>query len=173
VFAKTGRANILAKLGRDEEALEQLPSEPVTTLHDWIGFHMRGMIYLRQRRWTEAQRIFRLGCEAVLPVNKDGYFRTGLALCQMRLGNIAEALKNLNVINSRKLRRARSAFRAHAYGAEGAIVQCKVELTQARTFPLFVVHRVADEVEARFINFSPKHDDDWLLDAEVDLLLAA
>ena len=173
VVAQGGRANVLCKLGRDHEALEHLPTEPVESLQEWVGFHMRGMIYLRQRRWTEAQRVFRLGCEAGLPLRQDAFFRTGMALCQMRLGNLGEALENLEAITSRKLNRACSAIRAHALGASGAVTECQAEIARARSFPLLAIHRVADEVEARFIYHTPEHDDDWLLDAEVDLLLAA
>jgi tetratricopeptide (TPR) repeat protein len=173
VVAKNGRANILCKLERDQEALEHLPVEPIVALSDWIGFHMRGMIYLRQRRWTEAQRIFRLGCEAGLPPHHTGYFRTALALAQIRLGNLSDALQNLDAGRSRRLRRVRPAFRAHALGATGAISECKFELVEARKVGLDAVKPVVDEVEARFVAQNPRYDLDWLLDAEIDLLLAA
>ncbi len=170
--AKNGRANILCKLGRGAEALEHLPAEPVQDVCNWIGFHMRGMIYLRQRRWIDAQRIFRLGCEAGLPVRQEARFRTALAICQLRLGNHREALNNLDVWSSRKFARTRSAIRAHALGAEGLLPECQAEIAIVRLYSFEMLQRIANEVEARYLYSAPQYSEDWLIDAETDLLLA-
>jgi tetratricopeptide (TPR) repeat protein len=173
VVATNGYANLLSKVGRFDHALNLLPIEPVQSLADWIGFHMRGMIYMRQGRLTEAQRVFRLGCEAGLPITHADYFRLALAISQLRLGRVMEALENIAAVKSRKVARARSAIRAHALGEEGATDDCRQEIVHIHSFSVVAYDVVAEEIEARFLRQTPRHSEAWLVEKEEDLLLAA
>jgi tetratricopeptide (TPR) repeat protein len=173
VVAKNGRANVLSKEGRFEEALNLLPYEPVHTLQDWVGFHMRGVIYMRQGRLTEAQRVFRLGCEAGLPTAEADYFRLALAISQLRLGSAKQALEDIAPVKSRKVARARSVIRAHALGEDAATEECQQEIARIHAFVLPAYEVVANEIEARYVHHAPHHYPHWLIEREEDLLLAA
>ena len=69
---------------RFDEALALAPRRPPRTRDDWIAAHIRGMIFVHQGNYEEVVEIFSLGMRECPFASSVAYFRTALALAQLR-----------------------------------------------------------------------------------------
>jgi tetratricopeptide (TPR) repeat protein len=173
--ARNGRAGVLGAMGRWEEALERLPSTKPASAGDWIGYHIRGMALLRLGRLEEAERVFRDGIEnCPLPSSRD-YFRTAMATLKVRRQEFSDASAVLEGVETSALKPQVDLLRLHSFGAEGEQAKAAAterQLQTTKASPEF--HEVREELKRRYIEHLPaRHPEEWLLEREVALLLAA
>jgi Tfp pilus assembly protein PilF len=117
-YSTTSLAVVLLALGRTEEALSLLPTA-VTRPEDWVAWHVRGMIELRQGQIQEAARIFEIGLsEAPWPSSKE-YFRSGMALVQLMSRQWVQAEETLEEPKSGELLGVNRLLQLHAVGEQG------------------------------------------------------
>src|ERR1017187_2336304 len=61
VFARNGKAEVLKSMGRYEEAAALVRTDRTQTRDEWIGFHIRASIKLKQNSLDEADRLLSTG----------------------------------------------------------------------------------------------------------------
>lgn len=175
-FARNGRASLLGAMGLYEEALEWLPSSMPVTAQDWIGYHIRGMVLSLMGRDDEAMQVFEEGIRSdPIPRSRD-YFRTAMALAQLRRNRIHDASSTLAEIDSAEstLRVPVGILRLHTFGALGRREDAG---TAYRTLsdvsaPRLILLR--DELHRRYLeDEAPEYDDDWVFGEETRCLLMA
>ena len=116
VVARNGMCGVLLALGRYDEALEKLPIGNLTTLSDWIGYHIRGMIMLKKGDLNEAVRIFERGAkDNPIPSSRE-YFRGALAVARLRRREFDKASELLNEVTLPVLQPVVNLLRVHAFG---------------------------------------------------------
>ena len=172
VFARNGRASVLALLGRYGEALELLPSESPTTFQDWVAFHIRGMVLLKQGDLDTAIEIFERGTRENPWITDRKYFRTALAVARLRQKEYQEAVQ---VIGDEPTPVCQ-VLRIHAFGGLGDIEKAKNAFDRVKDSRLPKVVSLRDELAARYVlqvETSEQRSDDWVFQQECDLLLAA
>ncbi len=173
-IAKNGCSCVLAALGRYDEALESLPDKNPVTLQDWIGYHIRGMILLRTGKVSEAIGIFNEGVQNnPWSFNKE-YFRSALAVAWLRGHEFKKAGQMLEEIKSSVLQAPANVFRIHAFGAQDDLQRASAAYNSLATEPLFQSHELTQELRRQFIlREAPLHDEDWIFDREVKVILLA
>jgi hypothetical protein len=143
------------------------------TLQDWIGLHIRGMAYFRAGDLDAAQRLFERGVSRMLPAKYGAYFRSALALCHLQRREPKKAVETLTDVHDVKLQTAVNIIRAHAFGADGRIADCRNLLDEIGEPPRTLARDLAAECRHRFLEQAPRKDEAWLFDTEFELLLAA
>ncbi|HEY0073523.1 MAG TPA: tetratricopeptide repeat protein [Abditibacteriaceae bacterium] len=176
--ARRGRVGVLLALGRLDEALDSLPQHEPKTPDDWIALHMRGMILLAMRKTKEAIRVFRRGVEECPIVSSQSYFRSALAMAQLRRRNFTGAAEVLEAEQAPLLQFPVNVLRIHAYGALGQRDKAQAAYGKVLQFPSnYLTQRseeLVQELYHRFLNGqTSKHDDDWVDNEEFELLMAA
>ena len=154
-------------MDRWEEALALLQdAEPVTD-EDWIGYHIRGMILLRQGEMENAIEIFEHGvADAPTSVGKE-YFRTALAVCRMRKRQYKEATEILEKVTSPALQTCANVLRLHAFGEQGDCERTARMYDALPKEPEPILRDLQDELHRRYVLFeTPLHDEQWLQDRE-------
>ncbi len=178
VVARNGCAGVFSALGRFDEALTRLPSStglPVTR-DEWTGFYIRAMVLLQMGKAKEATRILRRGISECPRPAQRAYFQTGLALAQIRQRAFAEAGSTLEGLEEEaSLEAPATVLRFHAFGAAGNRERASRAAERLTAFEHVVgVLEVGRELRRRFLEGSPPlQTDDWLLQKEANLLLAA
>jgi tetratricopeptide (TPR) repeat protein len=180
--ARNGLCGVLFALGRFNEALEKLPTDNLTSLNDWIGYHIRGMIMLRKGNLAEAIRIFEKGeKEDPLPASRE-YFRSALAITRLRQGEFKQAGELLDRVTTPILQPAINLFRAHTFGELTMFPQAEAAFLKYKNAPISKTiagyqrkstFELALEVESRYVTSRVRNKpDDWVFDREEELLLA-
>jgi tetratricopeptide (TPR) repeat protein len=173
VFAKNGRSCVLVALGRYDKALMQLPASNPSTLQDWIGYHIRGMILLRTNRVEEAIRIFEHGVrENPIPSSRE-YFQNGLAVACLRRRDFVKAGKVLEGVKAPLLQPQANVLRLHAYGVLGNESRAAAAYEGLRDKPWTIPDELFAELQRRYmLKEEPHHDDEWVSDQEIDMLFS-
>jgi tetratricopeptide (TPR) repeat protein len=173
-IAKNGRSCVLMALRRYEEALADLPNEELCTLQDWMGYHIRGMILLRMGQVDEALNVFEQGMIGNPWHSEREIFRTALGIAWMRKQNFPKASKVLEEVSTPALQAQADILRIHAYGEEGKIELAKAAYDRVAANPQFQSDELMNELHRKYIlGESAQHDDEWVFDREVNMLLAA
>lgn len=175
MVARNGRAVVLALLERWDESLRDLPAADPVTEQEWIGYHIRGMIYLRTGRIEEALQIFRTGIEACpRPVQRE-YFRTALAVAQIQRRDFEAVEETLKEVTEPALEAPANLLRFHARGARGQFRQAaeaRKGLQPVEKRPEY--REILGEIDRRFIQRTgARWSDERLVQAEIKVLLAA
>jgi tetratricopeptide (TPR) repeat protein len=168
--ARNGKAAILVALNRFEAAKELLSDTPPASRDDWIAWHVRGMILVRQERFDEAIKHFEFGAKNTPFVRERRYFDRAMSVAKMRKGKFKEAVEVLegsgggisNVLRFHALAGAGDTDRANRYFVELA-TKCPSQLIELR-----------DAIAARFgfaDQISHHHNDNWIFDRETEALL--
>jgi tetratricopeptide (TPR) repeat protein len=89
--SRNGRANVLMELGRYLEALAMLPETGMCEQNDWVGYHIRGMVYLRQGQTDEAVSVFEKGLSECPFFSQRMFFAKALAVARIRQRKWREA----------------------------------------------------------------------------------
>jgi Flp pilus assembly protein TadD len=146
VVAKTGRAGILAALGKSREALRALPQGRPTTLDEWIGYHVRGMILLR----------------------------TALAVARLRQRQYAAAVEVLDSVVQPRAQPQADLLRVHALGEQGLFSEASAAYLRLPPPPSSQVRELMEELRRRFVDrLPPANDNEWLIRREIDACLLA
>ena len=170
--ARSGKASALVILSRYQEALELLPVGMRRTLDDWIDFHIRGMISMKQGNLTEAVEIFETGVRDNPWSLSVGYFRNALAVAKLREKQHQEALEAIGDEQST----VSDILRIHAFGELRQIEEVQEALSRVRDNRLPAVVSLRDELASRYVigEASYQHQpDNWVFEKECELLLAA
>jgi tetratricopeptide (TPR) repeat protein len=169
---RTGRASTLCVLGNLKEALASLSVEAPRTLDDWIDFHVRGMILLKQGATDTAVEIFERGVQESPWFSTQAYFRRALALARLKQNELrlaAEAVGEDSTLVSNVLR-------IHIFGGLGDASRANHAYEQVKATPWPAVIVLSRELAARYGLAKPDkpvHSDEWVLDREWELLLKA
>jgi len=171
MIARNGRSCVLGALQRYDEALVDLPAQP-TTLEDWIGFHIRGMIMMRLRRLEEAIQIFERGvAEDILPLSKQ-YFRTALAMALMRQKKYDNAERLLSDVGTYELQPQVDVLLVHCFGEEDRTDEAREAFKGISTKPWSISDELIEELHRRYIlKQPPQRSDDWVFDQEIGSVL--
>jgi tetratricopeptide (TPR) repeat protein len=171
-FARTGRASTLSMLGDLKGVLECLPLTTPQTIADWIEFHIRGMILMKQGEMDTAIKIFQRGIEENPWFASRTYFQRALALARIRRNEFpsaAEAIGEDSTLVSNVLR-------IHIFGGLGDVGRAVQAYEQVKETPWADVIVLTTELAARY--GLTKRDravqpDNWVFDREWELLLKA
>jgi tetratricopeptide (TPR) repeat protein len=173
VVAQNGRSCMLALLGRHEEALLDLPHQDSAT-HNWIGFHIRGMILLRSDLIDESVRIFKYGAEHCPIAESTEYFRTALVLAMTSQRRYRDALQELDKIVLPKLAPQTNVIRLHLYGALKEKDGANAAYASVKKHGFRIASDLVDELHWQFIlERAPRQSERWVRRREVDTLLLA
>ncbi len=174
LVAYNGLSSTLAVSGRYNEALQFLPNKGPVILQDWSGYHLLGMILLRTGKESEAIQIFNEGAQNNPWPSSKQYFCNALAITSLKGGDFKEASQTLEEITSPVLQTAANILRIHAFGALGDRQRATAAYNRLATSPKFVSNELTQELYRRYISGEkPQHDEDWLFDQEIDLILLA
>ncbi|OLE54291.1 MAG: hypothetical protein AUG51_09050 [Acidobacteria bacterium 13_1_20CM_3_53_8] len=171
-IAKNGRSCVLAALGYYDEALESLPDKSPITLQDWINHHVRGMILLRTGKVSEAIRIFNDGVQNTPWHSQREYCRSALAIAWLRGRDFKKASQALEEVTSPLLQPPANILRLHAFGASGNLQRATAAYNELAAKPHFLSYEVTQELRHQFLlGEEPRHDEDWIFDQEVKIIL--
>jgi tetratricopeptide (TPR) repeat protein len=166
--------SLLAASGRYHDALKLLPKKSPVGQQDWLGYQIRGLIFLRIGEQAKAVKIFNEGeRKNALPSSKQ-HFINGLAVTCLHKKDFKKAGQTLERITSPLLQPSANVLRLHAFGALGDIERAKAAYKSLKTGPHFISDELAQELHRKYIlRKKPNHDEEWLLDQELALLLSA
>ncbi|HXO30100.1 MAG TPA: tetratricopeptide repeat protein [Thermoanaerobaculia bacterium] len=173
-WSRVARAALLVSLGRLDEAFASLPDQAPVTEDDWVAYHIRGMILLRRGRLDEAAEIFSAGVPGGVTPEQRDYFRSALALTNLRRGRAPAAAEALDKVETRIVDPIANLLRLHAFcllSQRDLAVEAEGRLA-AVSEP--GVQEVRSELRRRFLaGGQPLHSEPWILEQETILLLAA
>jgi tetratricopeptide (TPR) repeat protein len=171
-IAKTGRACILAAIGKPDEALLSLIERRPITEHEWVGYHVRGMILLRKGNVDEAIAIFQDGQDNNPFLLHRDYFRTALAVARLHKRQYAAAAEVLAQIKLPRFQSQADLLRVHAFGIQNRFEEASAAFNRLPRPSSNLVRELVEELHRRFVDQTPpQHDDDWLLQHEIDSCL--
>ncbi|NQT15848.1 MAG: tetratricopeptide repeat protein, partial [Planctomycetes bacterium] len=179
--AQNGLASTLVMLGRYSEALERLPSGTPRTLQDWIGFHVRGMIALKEGNLDQAGTIFEQGLACPF-AEQRAYFRSALAMTELRRKHYRDAARV--IADERRTDPLAAVIRLHAYGELRLSDESSAEYSEEAAAAYDDVCRspnptivpLRDELAARYVldlRDYVRRPDQWVYDEEWRLLMCA
>ncbi|MBN2314476.1 MAG: tetratricopeptide repeat protein, partial [Sedimentisphaerales bacterium] len=173
-YARYGLASVLTIQKRYNDALVLIPSQPPLTRSDWIGQHIKGMIYLYQGEVDEAIHIFEYGVENdPLPASRE-YFQTALAIALCRKKEYSSAYQTLESVRLPELQTVSDVIRIHALGRQGNCDKSAKIYERLPNRPGTLFEEVKEETYLQNVAFrTSKHDENWLIEKETELLLAA
>ncbi len=174
IVAKSGYACVLAAMGNYNKALECLPESDLATLQEWFGYHVRGMVLLRIGKITEATRILQRGVNDNPWILQRQYFQTALSVALMKQQKYDKASETLDLVGSPDLELPTNVLKLHCYGVlseSNRAAEAHLRITQSLQ-PIAL--ELTEELERRYISgVESKHNDEWLINREIDLLLLA
>jgi Putative Zn-dependent protease, contains TPR repeats len=174
LVAKSGRAAVLCALGRYDETLAALSNESPRTRDDWIAFHIRGMAMLKAGRIDEASKIFLRGSEENPFADDRDVFRNGLALARLHERAYEATLGILSNVREIGSNRVAGFLRGHSAGALGDKPGAARFLSATGPARNERERDLKAELERRFVKSEPPlHDEEWLIQTEVDCFLLA
>jgi len=160
-----GFACVLTALGRFREALSCLPDNLPATFSEWVAYHIRGMIALKERNFDAAIGIFRHGLANNPWGLEKAYYRTALSVALIRRRELTEAVDLLSTSVTPALQPVVRIIQMHAF-AEMAnrreAFRCYYELRNVAEGHLIDVR---DRLHDRYLvgDFTPN----YLVDEEI------
>jgi tetratricopeptide (TPR) repeat protein len=172
VIARNGRSGVLVALHRYDDALEHLPAGNPVTQDDWIGYHMRGMILLRQGKVSEAISVFEWGVQNdPLPSSKQ-YFQTALAVAMLRRRDFPRVIQVLEGVSAPLLQPQANVLRLHSFGELKEDMQASEAYDKLASKPWSIPDNLIDELHRRYIlKEEPQHNDEWVFEKEEGIIL--
>jgi tetratricopeptide (TPR) repeat protein len=169
-LARISKAAILTVLKKFDEAIDLLPNGEPVTRDEWVGQHIRGIIFLRTNKTDLAIEIFENGAKHCPFHRSSQYFYNGVALGRIQRNQYAEAMTAAlaGIGPTAKL------LSMHSSAELGQIEVAKAQFNSLKTdnHPNIIV--LKEEIARRYGLQSGKiqHDDAWIKDKETELLLA-
>ena len=171
--ARNARSCVLAALGRYGEAIEALTEFPATE-EEWIGYHILGMIFLRQGKLEESLAVFHHGVNDVPWPTSREYFRTALAVASLQLNDFKQASEILAQVQTPQLQPVVNVLQFHAFGAQGNRELATDFYRRVQANPPLFSGELTEELNRQFILRQPaQRDPIWIRDQESNLLLLA
>lgn len=121
-FARNSTAATLAALGRLDAAVFYLPERSPSTRGDWVGQHIRAMIYIKKGDLDGAESLLLDGLEGCPWPQQRPYFASALAFLKLRMNDAHSALHILDSVGELVTPSTEvfvSAVRVHALAACG------------------------------------------------------
>jgi tetratricopeptide (TPR) repeat protein len=169
--AKYSKAAIFGLLKRFDEADALLPNTRPATRMDWVAFHIRGMLLLKQCKVKDAVSLFEEGVRRTPFFRQRQYFENALAAANIRLKKYSEASELVNGADDMISR----LLQLHSFAELGYFDKAReaYDAVNDNSPPLVVSLR--DELAARYslANRVRLHNDDWILDQEIEVILQA
>lgn len=171
--ARTGLACTLAAAHRFADALELLSDDRLINPDDWIDYHVRGMIFLRQGEVEKAIQIFEIGAENdPHPLSRD-YFRGALSIANLRRREFDRVLELLEHVSSPALQPVADLARIHAFGEKGEFKRANMAYQKLIVGPWGTLDPVS-ELQSRYISrLGASKSDEWVFDMEAEFVLRA
>jgi tetratricopeptide (TPR) repeat protein len=171
---RNGCGSVLVRLRRYREALAYLLEPDLLTYQDWIGYHIRGMALLRMGSVPEAIRVFEEGALSNPWQRSREYFVAALGMTWLRQSQFERANEVLERVRDRSLRPWANVLRLHSFGEMGERQRAIEIYDGLSAIPVLASCELTEELRRRYIlEEAPLHDDEWVNDQEVDLLLLA
>jgi tetratricopeptide (TPR) repeat protein len=170
VVVRNGAASVCVLMADYESATAwigpSVDAEPV----NWVGLHILGMNRLRTGRAAEAVALFERGLRDG-PVEDRRYFRPGLAYARLlahELHQAASILEDEPSVVSRVLQ-------IHIYGElhQTEMARQAYDVVRPNRNPRVIELTAELAARARLEMRAPARSDQWVLDREFELLLAA
>lgn len=174
VVAKSGRACLLALLGRSKEALRALPRTTSGTHDHWVVQHVRGMIFLRTGKATEAVILFEGGVRNCVFDKQRAYFRSALAVARLRQREYAAAAELLSHIELSYFSDVARLLQVHAFGELKQFDRAaEVARSVSATLPA-LLEKIRNEVNGRYVaRTGAQNTDEELIRTEIQGCLIA
>ncbi len=112
-------ASVLVAQSDYDAALALLSDKLPATRSEWIGFHIRGMTFLRRCDFSKAREVLEWGVKECPWREQREYFATALATCRIREGRYQEAIGLVEKISTVSVAPASLAIGMHAYADLG------------------------------------------------------
>ncbi|MCA0247154.1 MAG: tetratricopeptide repeat protein [Proteobacteria bacterium] len=167
---RVSSAAISVAMGDFDSALKGMRALPPRTQTEWVGEHVRGMALLRQGHVAAALELFKRGSESVPFSRQKAYFRTALALTQIKARQVdqidPEAITSNEPVGN--------IIRLHVYALRNQMAKARVELAALKDCPPAVVplrDELASQMNLR--SMKPLHDSTWVFSQEVAALALA
>jgi len=142
-------------------------------MQDWIGNHIRGMILLRKGQVEDAVSLFLHGVNECPFYYSREYFQAALAIAHLRMRDFPRSSELLTEVKSPSLRPQVDLLLLHAYGEMGKVEAARTAYNKVVTGPWGRRDPLA-ELERRYVFCKGAlHNDDWVVDKEIEFLLAA
>jgi tetratricopeptide (TPR) repeat protein len=170
VVARNGAASVCVLRADYELATEWIGSSVDAEPVNWVGLHILGMIRLRTGRTAEAIALFERGLRDG-PFEQRRYFRSGLAYARLLTHDLKQAARILEDEPSVVSR----VLQIHIYGELDETERARHAYDAVRPNRNPRVIELTGELaaRARLEMRAPARSDQWVLDREFELLLAA
>jgi tetratricopeptide (TPR) repeat protein len=176
LMVRNARANLYVLMNRHDEAFAELSAEECLTASDWVSQHIRGIAHLKKGDIAAASQIFTNGLRASLPATIADHFRSGLAVCKLRRGQLKQALSALDGVSMPEAEIPANIIKMHVFGEAGRTEDCRRALRLFRSHRNPIVREIVDELQVRYVparHRRRRRSDEWLFDAEIRLLSVA
>lgn len=176
LITRNGYASVLSMLGEYQSALELLPSTEPEYLQDWIGWHIRGIALLRSGKVAEALSTLELGAYKTVSIQRD-YFRTALAMARLWQQDWKRAKEQLNRITNTTpiIEQASNIIWLHIHAVDNnqdGVEQSFINLAKNKSSIQLI--ELTEELRLRYLEKKKgQHNNQWLREREIDILLAA
>tara|TARA_B100000315_G_scaffold231474_1_gene242800 strand:- start:330 stop:2804 length:2475 start_codon:yes stop_codon:yes gene_type:complete len=94
------KASIHIALEEHAEAESLLLFNNLSTIDDWIAYHVRGMLFLKNHKLEEAVNLFENGLNNCPFIKERTYFNNSLAVAKIKKSEFKQALKLLSNCNT-------------------------------------------------------------------------
>jgi tetratricopeptide (TPR) repeat protein len=170
VFARAGAASVCVMKADYERANAWISPLVDAEQVNWVGLHILGMVRLRTGRAAEAIALFERGLRDG-PFEDRRFFRSGLAyarLLEHDLNRAAKILEDEPSVVSKVLQ-------IHIYGELKQTERARQAYDGVRSnrSPRVIELTAELSARARLETRDPERSDQWVLDREFELLLAA
>jgi tetratricopeptide (TPR) repeat protein len=169
--AKYGKAAVHISLRQFSEADRLLPKGKPNTLSEWVGFHIRGMMYLKKGELDHAINIFQEGA-AQNPFHRERlFFETSLAAAKIQSRQFSQAVDLVNVSDDP----VSEVLRIHGLAALGRSNEALAVYSAANDNAPPPVIRLRNAIAARFglTESNSKPEEQWIFEQETEVLLQA
>jgi tetratricopeptide (TPR) repeat protein len=171
VAARNGKAAVLILLKRFVDADLLLPRENPKTSSEWVGFHIRGMMYLKAAKIDEALEVFLHGIQKNPFHRERVLFETGLAMAKLRKKEFSEAVHLVQSLDGP----IHHLIKLHSFAELGAVEKAlnAMEAVNDNEPPNLVYLRDAIATKFGLKHSKMSRDDNWIFDQEAEAVLRA
>ena len=152
-------------------AAELLPRESPATSSDWIGYHIRGMMYLKSGDVENAIAVFTWGVQQNPFHRERQLFEAGLAAAKIRKGEFSEAARLTEQLTG-PISQILLMHSSAEIGNSKLALQAMSAVNDNQP-PSIILLRDVLAARYRLTNNRFDRDDKWILEQESEVLLQA
>jgi len=173
VVAKTGRVSVLVLMEQWDAALADLPTSEPHSFHEWIQYHIRGMIAFRRNDLITAEAVFERGVFDCPFADSRSFFENALAMVRLKQGRLEDARKLAERNLEGRWQGPMTAVLVHIKGRIGDLESARESFGELPTPPNPSVAEAFAELRLRYVLCEPpEHDEEWLISREVNYLMS-